>query len=112
MLSMSMQALMGAADNRCKADHGQRSPERTNSRDGYRPRQLDTWAGAIELAVPTSVGNVLPGPAAGAPQGCRAGADSVVATYYLPGVSTHRVDQLVQSSRPNSARDTAALWLS
>jgi putative transposase len=53
MLATFMQSLMGAdADAQCNADYGQRSPERTNSRNGYRPRQLDTRAGTIELAVP------------------------------------------------------------
>ena len=53
MLCTFMQALMGAdADAACNTDYGQRTPERTNACLGYRPRQLDTWAGTIELAVP------------------------------------------------------------
>ncbi len=70
MLSTFIQALMGAeADSQCNAEFGQRTPERTNSRNGYRPRELDTRAGTVELAIgEAAVRNVLPGVAAGAPQ--------------------------------------------
>ena len=36
----------------CNAGYGEVSPERTNSRNGYRPRTLDTRVGTIDLAVP------------------------------------------------------------
>lgn len=77
MLATFMQALMGAeADGQCNADYGQRSPERTNSRNGYRPRQLDTRAGTIELAFPElRSGTYFPELAAGAPQTRRESAD-------------------------------------
>ena len=34
------------------AGHGERSPERTTWRHGYRPRRWDTRAGSIELQIP------------------------------------------------------------
>ncbi len=34
------------------AGHGERSPERTTWRNGYRPRRWDTRAGTIELQIP------------------------------------------------------------
>ena len=34
------------------AGHGERSPERTTWRNGYRPRRWDTRAGSIELQIP------------------------------------------------------------
>src|SRR5690348_18434023 len=45
--------LMSAeADAVCGAEYGERSPERINSRNGYRAREWDTRAGTVELAVP------------------------------------------------------------
>jgi transposase-like protein len=47
------EALMSAdADAVCGAGYGQRSPDRRNTRNGYRRRGWDTRAGSIELAVP------------------------------------------------------------
>ncbi|GAA1299895.1 hypothetical protein Psi02_77290 [Planotetraspora silvatica] len=40
------------ADRVCEASYGQRSNERTNSRNGYRTREWDTRAGTVELAIP------------------------------------------------------------
>ena len=43
MLSTFIQALMSAeADSVCGADFGERSPERVNSRNGYRHRDFDS----------------------------------------------------------------------
>jgi Transposase, Mutator family len=55
--------LMSAeADALCGAGYGERSPERVNSRNGYRPRELDTRAGTIEVAVPKlRSGSYFPG---------------------------------------------------
>src|SRR5215469_12211087 len=36
----------------CGAGYGEVSPHRVNSRNGYRPREWDTRAGTVELAVP------------------------------------------------------------
>ncbi len=36
----------------CGAGYGEVSPSRVNSRNGYRPREWDTRAGTVELAVP------------------------------------------------------------
>src|SRR2546427_7574900 len=47
------EALMGAeVDALCGAPYGERSPERSNRRNGYRERNWDTRVGSIELAVP------------------------------------------------------------
>lgn len=46
-------ALMSAeAQALCGASYGEVEPARTNSRNGYRPRDWDTRAGSIELRVP------------------------------------------------------------
>jgi len=53
MLATMVQELMGAeAQQLCGAEYGERSSERSNSRNGYRERDWDTRAGSIELAVP------------------------------------------------------------
>ena len=53
MVKSFAEALMSAeADAACGAEYGQMSPERVNSRNGYRTRPWDTRAGTIELAVP------------------------------------------------------------
>jgi len=53
MLTTFINALMSAeADAVCGAGYGERSPERTNVRNGYRPREFDTRAGTLELAIP------------------------------------------------------------
>jgi transposase-like protein len=36
----------------CGAGRGERSPDRANQRNGYRPRQWDTRAGTIGLNIP------------------------------------------------------------
>jgi hypothetical protein len=53
MVKTVAEALMSAkADAAWGADYGQRGRERTNSRNGYRSRDLDTRAGGIEPAIP------------------------------------------------------------
>ena len=53
MLTAFIQALMGAeADAVCGASYGTRSPDRANSRNGYRTREFDTRAGTMEVAIP------------------------------------------------------------
>ena len=53
MVCSFAQALMSAeADARCGAGYGERSPERVNTRNGYRERAWDTRVGTIELALP------------------------------------------------------------
>jgi hypothetical protein len=53
LLTTFVNTLMSAeADAVCGAGYGQASPERTNRRNGYRPREFDTRAGTLDLAVP------------------------------------------------------------
>ena len=69
MVKTFADAVMSAeADQLCGADYGTRSPERTNSRNGYRTRDWDTRAGTVELAIPKlRSGQLLPGLAAATP---------------------------------------------
>jgi putative transposase len=53
MVQTFAEALMSAdADAVCGAGYGQRSPDRSNTRNGYRHRGWDTRAGSIDLAIP------------------------------------------------------------
>ena len=68
-----------------------------NSRNGYRPREWDTRAGTVELAVPKlRHGSYFPSFLEHRRRAERALA-SVVATSYLLGVSTRRVEKLAAS---------------
>jgi putative transposase len=81
----------------CGAGYGEVSPQRVNSRNGYRPREWDTRAGTVELAVPKlRHGSYFPSFLEHRRRAERALA-SVVATSYLLGVSTRRVEKLAAS---------------
>ena len=82
---------------RCGAVYGEVTPERVNSRNGYRARDWDTRAGTIELAIPKlRTGSYFPSFLEHRRRAERALA-SVVATSYLLGVSTRRVEKLAAS---------------
>jgi putative transposase len=81
----------------CGAGYGEVSPQRVNSRNGYRPRDWDTRAGTVELAIPKlRHGSYFPSFLEHRRRAERALA-SVVATSYLLGVSTRRVEKLAAS---------------
>src|SRR3954447_19426920 len=53
LLAFAAERLMAAeVEGLCGAGHGERSPSRTNQRNGYRERPWDTRAGRIELKIP------------------------------------------------------------
>jgi transposase-like protein len=78
------------------AAHGERSPDRITQRNGYRSRAWDTRVGEIELAIPKlRSGSYFPSflePRRRAEQALVA----VVQEAYVNGVSTRRVDRLVE----------------
>jgi putative transposase len=98
MVKTFADALMSAeADAVCGAPYGQRSEERVNSRNGYRPREWDTRAGTVELAVPKlRQGSYFPDWLLQHRRRAEQALVSVVATSYLLGVSTRRVEKLVE----------------
>jgi putative transposase len=78
----------------CGAGYGEVSPDRVNSRNGYRRRDWDTRAGTVELAVPKlRHGTYFPSFLEHRRRAERALA-TVIATSYLLGVSTRRVEKL------------------
>ena len=90
MIATFANAMMSAqADQVCGADYGQRSPERTNQRNGYRAREWDTRAGTVELAVPKlRAGSFFPDWLLTHRRRAEQALVTVVATSYLLGVST------------------------
>ena len=53
MVRTVAEALMSAeATALCNAGYGERTPERTNARNGYRLRPWDTRVGTMEVAIP------------------------------------------------------------
>jgi putative transposase len=94
-----VQALMSAeADAVCGAEYGVRSEERTNTRNGYRHREWDTRAGTIDVAVPKlRHGSYFPDWLLERRRRAEAALVSVVATSYLLGVSTRRMEKLVET---------------
>jgi transposase-like protein len=92
------EALMGAeAEALCGAPYGERSPERVNIRNGYRERTWDTRVGTIELAIPKlRQGSYFPDWLLQARRRAEQAFVSVIADAYLAGVSTRRVEKLVQ----------------
>jgi len=99
LLSTFIHALMGAeADALCGAGYGQRSSERTNSRNGYRQRRFDTRAGTLDLAIPKlRQGSYFPDWLLERRKRAERALTTVVATCYLLGVSTRRMDKLVET---------------
>jgi putative transposase len=98
MVKTFAEALMSAeADAVCGAPYGERSDERVNQRNGYRAREWDTRAGTIELAVPKlRQGSYFPDWLLQHRRRAEQALVSVVATSYLLGVSTRRVEKLVE----------------
>jgi len=99
LLTTFVNALLSAqADAVCGADYGQRSEERVNSRNGYRHRDLDTRMGTLDVAVPKlRSGSLYPEWLLERRKRAERALTSVVATCYLLGVSTRRMDKLVQT---------------
>ncbi len=98
MVKEMAEALMSAdADAVCGAGYGERSPERVNRRNGYRERDWDTRVGSIELAVPKlREGSYFPDWLLQPRRRAEQAFVSVIADAYLAGVSTRRVEKLVQ----------------
>ena len=81
----------------CAAAHGERSPERANSRNGYRERLWQTRAGAVDLKIPKlRKGSYFPGFLEPRRAGEKALA-AVIQEAYIQGVSTRSVDELVKA---------------
>src|SRR5262245_62063108 len=99
LLQAVVTTLMGAElDALCGAGYGERSAERVNARNGYRARPWDTRLGTIDLALPKlRQGTYFP---AWLLEPCRRAERAlvaVVAESYVLGISTRKVEDLVQT---------------
>jgi putative transposase len=97
-LSWVVQQLMEAeVSELVGAERGERTPERLTHRNGYRSRSWSTRAGELELAIPKiRRGSYFPSflePRRRSEQALV----SVVQEAYVAGVSTRKVDQVVES---------------
>ena len=99
MLTTFINTLMSAeADAVCGAEYGARSAERSNTRNGYRAREFDTRAGTLEVAIPKlRSGSYFPDWLLERRRRAERALTTVVATCYLLGVSTRRMERLVES---------------
>jgi putative transposase len=99
MLRTFAEGLMSAeATARCNAEYGERTAERTNTRNGYRPRRWDTRVGTMEVAIPKlRTGSSFPAWLLEPRQRAERALVAVVAECYLTGVSTRRVEGLAQT---------------
>lgn len=99
MVGAMAATLMGAeADSLCGAAYGQSGPERVNQRNGYRDRRWDTRVGSIELAIPRlRKGSYYPEWLLDPRRRSERSLVQVVTECYVRGVSTRRVEGLVQA---------------
>ncbi|WP_432563693.1 IS256 family transposase [Kineococcus sp. SYSU DK003] len=99
LMSMFVNALMSAeADAVCGAAYGTSSPERVNARNGYRHRDFDTRLGTIDAAIPKlRSGSYFPDWLLERRRRAERALTTVVATAYLLGVSTRRMEKLVET---------------
>jgi len=91
--------LMSAeADALCGAPYATSSPDRVNVRNGYRSREFDTRAGTLDVAIPKlREGSYFPDWLLERRRRAEAALTTVVATCYLLGVSTRRMEKLVET---------------
>jgi len=99
MLTTLINTLMSAeADAVCGAEYGARSTERANTRNGYRHRDFDTRAGTLDVAIPKlRAGSYFPDWLLERRRRAERALTTVVATCHLLGVSTRRMEKLVES---------------
>jgi transposase-like protein len=98
MVRTFAERLLGAeVEVLCNAGYGEVTAERTNSRNGYRSCQLDTRVGSIDLSIPKLREAAITRAGCSSRGGGGAGTVAVVAECYVRGVSTRRVEGLVQT---------------
>ena len=92
------QLLSADAGQVCGASYGMISDDRINRRNGYRHRDFDTRAGTLDVKIPKlRQGTYFPEWLLERRRRAEAALTTVVATSYLLGVSTRRMDDLVKT---------------
>lgn len=97
-VALVAQQLMEAEIEQCTgAGRGERSPERVTNLNGYRQRAWETRVGSIELAIPRVRSGPAYFPSFLEPRSrCEQAIVAVVMEAYVNGVSTRKVDRLVE----------------
>jgi putative transposase len=97
-LLVLVEAIMDAeVQTKTGADYGERSPERQTQRNGYRARPWDTRVGTLNLGIPKlRQGSYFPSLLQPRRRSERA-LLAVVQQAYVEGVSTRRMDDLLQA---------------
>jgi putative transposase len=81
----------------CGASPGERTPARTNQRNGFRDRPWETRAGTVELKIPKlRKGTYFPG-FLGPRRTAEKALAAVIQEAYVQGISTRSVDELVKA---------------
>ena len=98
-VQLVVQQLMSLqADAQCGASYCSRSEDRVNQRNGYRTRSWDTRVGTLDLAIPKlRRGTYFPDWLIEPRRRAERALFSVIAESYVLGVSTRRVEKLVQT---------------
>ncbi|PRQ10275.1 IS256 family transposase, partial [Corynebacterium sp. 13CS0277] len=92
------QLLSAQADTLCGAEYNVASADRTNSRNGYRHRELDTRVGTIDVAIPKlRKGTYYPDWLLAPRSRSEKALTNVIAVAYLKGVTTRRMQDVAQS---------------
>ena len=117
MLTEMVSQLMSAeVEAVCGAGYVERNDERVNSRNGYRARPWDTRVGRIDLQIPKlRQGSYFPGWLLEPRRRAEKALTAVVAEAYLLGVSTRKVEDLVQAlgirrARSRSSPRSSTAW--
>lgn len=99
MLKAMAEKLMSyEADALCNASFGERTSERENRRNGYRERSWDTRVGTVALSIPKlREGSYYPDWLLEPRRRAERALAQVVVEAYVRGVSTRRVEGLVQT---------------
>ncbi len=99
MLTQMVNVLMSAEiDEVCGAGYRERHDDRVNARNGYRGRSWDTRVGTIDLQIPKlRHGSYFPGWLLEPRRRAEKALTAVVAEAYALGVSTRKVEDLVQA---------------
>ncbi|WP_278320643.1 transposase [Corynebacterium yudongzhengii] len=104
------QILSTQADQICCAEYATTSESRTNVRNGYRHRNLDTRVGTIDVAVPKlRTGSFFPDWLLKRRTRAERALTTVIATCYLKGVSTRRMNDLVATLGINNLSKSQVL---
>jgi putative transposase len=100
-VALVVRALMEAeVSARVGAERGERSPDRVTHRNGYRPRAWETRVGELELLIPRKRQGPAYFPSFLEPRRrCEQAIVAAVMEAYVNGVSTRKVDRLVEGVR-------------